>query len=92
MYAKYEVLIFNGSKVITKVIVDNRQTYKQSNPGQKYAPKHSIRGHKKDTVTAQSHRRYARYWGPLTLHVKIASLTKRRFDTSGTIMCALIAK
>ena len=29
MYAKYEVSIFYGSKVIAKVKVDNRQTDKQ---------------------------------------------------------------
>ena len=46
MYAKYEVSISNGSKVIANVKVDNRQTDKQT--GQKqYAPDHSIRGHKK---------------------------------------------
>ena len=49
MHAKYEVSISNGSKVIAKVKVDNRQTDKQTDRqrGQKqYAPDHSIRGHK----------------------------------------------
>ena len=41
MHAKYEVSISYGSKVVTKVKVDTRQT------GQKqYAPDHAIRGHK----------------------------------------------
>ena len=54
MYAKCEVSISYGSKVIAKVKVDNRQTNKQTDrqtnkqTGQKqYAPDHSIRGHKK---------------------------------------------
>ena len=54
MHAKYEVSTSNGSKVIAKVKVDNRQTNKQTDKqtdkqtGQKqYAPDHSIRGHKK---------------------------------------------
>ena len=45
MHAKYEVSTSNGSKVIAKVKVDNRQTNRQT--GQKqYAPDHSIGGHK----------------------------------------------
>ena len=47
MYAKYEVSISYGSKVIAKVKVDNRQTDKHTDKqtGQKqYAPDHSIRG------------------------------------------------
>ena len=49
MHAKYEVSISNGSKVIAKIKVDNRQTNTQTDKqtGQKqYAPGHSIRGHK----------------------------------------------
>ena len=49
MHAKYEVSTSNGSKVIAKVKVDNRQTNKQN--GQKqYAPDHSIRGHNKKVI------------------------------------------
>ena len=45
MHAKYEVSISYGSKVISKVKVDDRQTNRQT--GQKqYAPDHSIRAHK----------------------------------------------
>ena len=57
MHAKYEVSISNGSKVIAKVKVDNRQTNKQTDKqidkqtGQKqYAPDHSIWGHKKSKI------------------------------------------
>ena len=53
MHAIYEVYISDGSKVIAKVKVDNRQTNRQTNKqtGQKqYAPDHSIRGHKKSTT------------------------------------------
>ena len=59
MHAKYEVPISDGSKVIAKVKVDNRQTNKhidrQTNKqtGQKqYAPDHSIRGHKNTELNA----------------------------------------
>ena len=48
MYAKYEVSISYGSKVIANVTFDNRQTNRQT--GQKqFAPDHSIRGHKNST-------------------------------------------
>ena len=54
MHAKYEVSTSNGSKVIPKVKVDNRQTDRQTDKQtdrqtdrkKQYAPDHSIRGHK----------------------------------------------
>ena len=43
MHAKYEVSSSHDSKVMAKVKVDNKQTNRQDI---KYAPDHSIRGHK----------------------------------------------
>ena len=46
IYAKYEVSILDGSKVIAKFKVDNRQTKKQTNrqTEQNWIPPNSIQG------------------------------------------------
>ena len=54
MHTKYEVSIFNGSKVIAKVKVDNRhrtnrRTDKQTDRTKTIGPDHSIRGNKQES-------------------------------------------
>ena len=73
MHAKYEVSSSNGSKVIAKVKVDNRQTNKQTDKQtdrtKTICPDHSIRGHKKRSGAKNDYR-----W--IRMHIATASLHK----------------